>query len=48
MMVEYANEYPWYAFEKNKGYGTKAHYEGIAEKGTCPIHRITFLKNLKK
>jgi ribonuclease HII len=48
MMVEYANEYPWYAFEKNKGYGTKAHYEGIAAKGTCPIHRMTFLKNLKK
>jgi len=48
MMVEYAKEYPWYAFEKNKGYGTKAHYEGIYAKGTCPIHRMTFLKNLKK
>lgn len=47
MMVGYAQEYPWYAFEKNKGYGTKAHYEGIAAKGTCPIHRMTFLKKLK-
>ena len=28
MMVEYAGVYPGYAFEKNKGYGTKAHYEG--------------------
>ena len=46
MMVEYAEEYPWYAFESNKGYGTKAHYEGIREHGICPIHRRTFLKNI--
>lgn len=44
MMVEYAGVYPGYAFEKNKGYGTKAHYEGLREKGPCPIHRKTFLK----
>ena len=48
MMVEFAKDYPWYAFEKNKGYGTAAHYEGIREHGTCPIHRMTFLKNLQK
>ncbi len=47
MMVEYAKEYPWYAFEKNKGYGTAAHYEGIRAHGTCPIHRMSFLKNMK-
>ena len=47
MMVEFAEEYPWYAFEKNKGYGTAAHYEGIRTHGTCPIHRMTFLKNMK-
>lgn len=44
MMVEHAKEYPWYAFEKNKGYGTAAHYEGLRAHGTCPIHRLTFLK----
>lgn len=44
MMVEYAEKYPWYAFEKNKGYGTAAHYEGLRDHGTCPIHRMTFLK----
>ena len=44
MMVEYAAEYPWYAFEKNKGYGTAAHYEGLRQHGVCPIHRMTFLK----
>ena len=46
MMIEYAKEYPYYAFESNKGYGTKAHYEGIEEHGITPIHRLTFLKNL--
>ena len=46
MMVEYAKEYPYYAFEKNKGYGTKAHYEGIREHGITPIHRLSFLKNI--
>ncbi|MBQ6496144.1 MAG: ribonuclease HII [Firmicutes bacterium] len=44
MMVEYADEYPWYGFEKNKGYGTAAHYEGLRLHGISPIHRKTFLK----
>lgn len=46
MMTEYAKQYPDYAFESNKGYGTKAHYEGISRAGICPIHRRTFLKNI--
>lgn len=46
MMVEYSKEYPGYSFEKNKGYGTKAHYEGIEQQGICPIHRKTFLKKI--
>ncbi|MBQ9015822.1 MAG: ribonuclease HII [Firmicutes bacterium] len=46
MMVRYAQEYPWYAFEKNKGYGTKDHYAGLREHGPCPIHRRTFLKKM--
>jgi len=48
MMVEYAEQYPDYAFEKNKGYGTKAHYEGLEKAGPCEIHRMTFLKNFLK
>lgn len=44
MMVEYAQEYPGYGFEKNKGYGTRQHYDGIDSQGICPIHRKTFLK----
>ena len=31
---------------RNKGYGTKAHYQGIGAYGITPIHRKTFLKNL--
>ncbi|MDO5414991.1 MAG: ribonuclease HII [Bacillota bacterium] len=46
MMVEYDDQYPGYAFAKNKGYGTKAHYEGLHAQGICPIHRRSFLKNL--
>ena len=44
LMDEYAKAYPQYAFEKNKGYGTAAHIQGIKEYGLCPIHRRTFTK----
>ena len=43
MMVEYHHLYPDYAFDRNKGYGTKAHYEGLDRAGACPIHRKSFL-----
>lgn len=46
MMIEYDEQYPGYAFAKNKGYGTKEHYEGIHAQGMCPIHRRSFLKKL--
>ncbi|MBQ8685011.1 MAG: ribonuclease HII [Clostridia bacterium] len=46
LMDEYAKTYPHYAFEKNKGYGTAAHIQGIKEYGACPIHRKTFIKKL--
>ncbi len=44
MMDELAKTYPHYGFEKNKGYGTAAHIQGIKEHGLCPIHRRTFTK----
>ena len=44
MMEAYANDYPGYGFEIHKGYGTKAHYAALTEKGPSPIHRMTFLK----
>lgn len=45
-MLEKAKEYPQYQFEKHKGYGTKLHYEMLAEYGPSPIHRMSFLKKL--
>lgn len=45
-MLEMAEKYPRYHFEKHKGYGTKLHYEMIREYGICPIHRKTFLKKI--
>lgn len=44
LMMEYDSEYLGYGFASNKGYGTKAHYEGIEKQGICPIHRRSFLK----
>lgn len=43
MMVEYDSRYPGYGFAQNKGYGTKAHYEGLDRQGVSPIHRRSFL-----
>ena len=45
-MLQMAEEYPGYGFEIHKGYGTKAHYAALAERGPCQIHRMTFLKKL--
>lgn len=45
-MLKMAQEHSGYGFEVHKGYGTKAHYTALLEKGPCPIHRMTFLKKL--
>lgn len=42
MMVDYAKQYPGYGFEKNAGYGTKEHLDGLEKLGITPIHRKTF------
>ena len=44
IMLNMAQEYPGYGFEIHKGYGTKAHYAAITERGPCAIHRMTFLR----
>ena len=46
-MKELAVQYPQYAFEKHKGYGTKEHYARLAQYGISPVHRQTFLKKWK-
>ncbi|MCX6756061.1 MAG: ribonuclease HII [Candidatus Nomurabacteria bacterium] len=47
MMEKYAQEYPDYGFENHVGYGTAAHYLAIKKHGMTPLHRKTFLKNIK-
>ncbi len=42
LMAFYGLKYPGYGFEKNAGYGTKEHLEGIKKIGITPIHRKTF------
>ncbi|MEE1076445.1 MAG: ribonuclease HII [Acutalibacteraceae bacterium] len=46
LLLEYAEQYPEYQFEKHKGYGTKAHREALLEYGPCPVHRLSFLKKI--
>ncbi len=43
-MLELAEKYPEYGFEKHKGYGTKVHIEALKEFGASEIHRKTFIK----
>ena len=43
-----ARHYPEYDFERHKGYGTKLHYEKLAEFGASPVHRRSFLKNMDR
>ena len=42
LMIQLAEKYPEYGFEKHKGYGTKIHMAALREYGPCPIHRRTF------
>ena len=48
IMKQWDEIYPEYGFEKHKGYGTAAHIQVIKEKGPCPIHRRSFIKNFTK
>ena len=43
-VLEMAEKYPQYGFEKHKGYGTKVHIEALKEFGASEIHRKTFIK----
>ena len=46
LMVELAERYPAYGFERNKGYGTAEHIAAIREVGPSPVHRMSFLGNI--
>ncbi len=43
-MLNMAEKYPHYGFDKNKGYGTAEHIKALKEFGSCEIHRKTFIK----
>ena len=45
-MLDMAEQYPQYGFEKHKGYGTKLHYERLRAFGPSPIHRPSFLRKM--
>lgn len=45
-MLEIAEKYPQYQFEKHKGYGTKLHYEMIEAHGISDCHRRSFLTKI--
>ncbi len=41
-MLKLHQEFPYYGWEQNKGYGTALHRRAIAQYGQCAYHRKTF------
>ena len=42
IMTELSKKYPYYGWEKNAGYGTKLHREGLEKYGITPEHRQSY------
>jgi len=42
LMLEAARAHPHYAWERNKGYGTREHLEALRRHGPSPLHRRSF------
>lgn len=42
LIDELAIQYPGYALEKHKGYGTKAHMDAVRRHGATDLHRYTY------
>ncbi len=47
-MLKIAPDFPHYAFQTHKGYGTKLHCEAIQEHGLSSLHRKSFCKEILK
>jgi ribonuclease HII len=47
-MEKLDRKYPGYGFSQHKGYGTEFHRNQIERLGISPIHRLSFLKFLRK
>jgi ribonuclease HII len=46
MMVQLAMNYPVFQWERNKGYGTLAHRQAIADHGISPHHRLLYCRHV--
>ena len=44
LMCALADKYPGYRWERNAGYATRDHIEGLAARGITPHHRRTFFR----
>ena len=42
LMQSLHKKFPFYGWDKNKGYPTKLHRDGIVKHGPCELHRKTF------
>ncbi len=42
MMKKLHEDYPYYGWDTNAGYGTKTHMEGLQSHGLTPFHRLSF------
>jgi ribonuclease HII len=42
MMTKLHQDHPHYAWDRNAGYGTKAHMKGLESHGLTPFHRLSF------
>lgn len=48
LCIAWDEEYRNYGILRHKGYATKYHREALKAYGASPMHRMTFLKNIKK
>jgi len=42
IMLRYHKKYPYYGFDRHKGYPTRFHRDMIKKNGFCPFHRKSF------
>lgn len=42
LMMALASDFPGYAFDTNKGYGTRQHGDALCRLGPTPLHRLTW------
>ncbi len=42
IMADLHNEFPYYGWHTNSGYGTKAHQDGLKNHGICKYHRKSY------